>query len=43
MKIHKEKLPIGDTPVVDQEAIYTRVIGLFISNMSLDFSTILAW
>ena len=32
---------IGDTPVVDQEAIYDRVIGLFISNRSLDFNVIL--
>ena len=38
----KTELPIGDTPVVDQDAIYARVIGLFISNMSLDFSVILA-
>ena len=38
----KKKLLIGDTPVIDQEAIYARVIGLLISNRSLDFNVILA-
>ena len=41
MKTHKKKLPIGDTPVIDQGDIYARVIGLFISNSSLDFNVIL--
>ena len=38
----KKKLPIGDTPVIDQEVVYARLIGLFISNRSLDFNAILA-
>ena len=42
MKTHKKKLPIEDTPVLDQEVIYTRLIGLFISIRSLDFNAILA-
>ena len=42
MKTHKRKLPIGDTPVIDQEVIYPRLIGLFIGNRSLDFNAILA-
>ena len=42
MKTHKKKLPIEDTPVIDQEVIYNRLIGLFISNRSLDFNAILA-
>ena len=42
MKTHKKKLPIEDTPVIDQEVIYARLIGLFISNRSLDFNAILA-
>ena len=41
MKTHKKRLPIGGTPVIDQEAIYAWVIGLFISNMSLDFNVTL--
>ena len=41
MKTHKKKLPIEDTPVIDQEVIYARLIGLFISNRSLDFNAIL--
>ena len=42
MKTQKKKLPIEDTPVIDQEVIYARLIGLFNSNMSLDFNAILA-
>ena len=42
MKTHKKKLPIEETPVIDQEVIYARLIGLFISNRSLDFNAILA-
>ena len=42
MKTHKKKLPIGDTPVIGQEVVYARLIGLFISNRSLDFNAILA-
>ena len=42
MKTRKKKLPIEDTPVIDQEVIYARLIGLFISNRSLDFNVILA-
>ena len=42
MKTHKKILPIGDTPVIDQEVFYARLIMLFISNRSLDFNAILA-
>ena len=42
MKTHKKKLPIGDTPVIDQEVVYAWLIGLFISNRSLNFNAILA-
>ena len=42
MKTHKKKLLIGDTPVIDQEVVNARSIGLFISNRSLDFHVILA-
>ena len=38
---HRKKLFIRDTPVIDQEASYARVIGLLISNRSLDFNVIL--
>ena len=41
IKTHKKKPPIGDTPVIDQEAIYAQVIGLFISR-SLVFNVLLA-
>ena len=41
MRTHKKKLPIVDNPVIDQEVIYARLIGLYIINRSLDFNAIL--
>ena len=41
MGTHKKKLPIVDNPVIDQEVIYARLIGLYIINRSLDFNAIL--
>ena len=42
MKTQKKKLPIEDTPVIDQDVMYARFIGLLISNRSMDFNAILA-
>ena len=42
MKTYKKKFQIEDTPVIDQEVIYARLIGLVISDRSLDFNAILA-
>ena len=39
---HRQTLPTGDTPVIDQEASYARVTGLLISKWPLDCNVILA-
>ena len=38
----KKRLPVGESAIVDQEAIYARVIGLLVSQRDLDLQQVLA-
>ena len=38
----KKRLPVGEHAVIDQEAIYVRVIGLLVRQRDLNFQEVLA-
>ena len=39
---HKTYIPLGEHTVLDQEAIYDRVIGVLVSNRDLDLPDVLS-
>ena len=42
LAFHKTYIPLGDHTVLDQEAIYNRVIGVLVSNRDLDLPDVLS-